>query len=108
MRLINYENLIKNNNYYIQNNEIKYLGIFVKIYYYDYYCIAEFKDVVPINSFHGIEKIEKMEKHFIIQNHYFNTISFYVPELEPLLLEQILRQKTNDHFFANSIAKTLM
>jgi hypothetical protein len=104
MKLIHYEKLVSNNNYYIYHNDVKYSGTFVKLYYYDYFWIAEFKDVINLIS----NEKTKMNKNFIIQNYYYNLTYFYIPELESLFLEQVLRQKINDAFFAHTIMKNTL
>lgn len=103
MKLISYENLEYNNIYYINHNGIKYIGIFNDLYNYDYFSIVLFKNVFNVNSFDK----SKTTKNFIIGS-YYNTVEFYIPELEQLLLEQILRQKINDDLLAKIISKKLL
>lgn len=101
MKEICYKNIVQNTIYYIYHNEIKYIGVFCELYDYDYFAIALFNDVIKVNS---IDKTSTT-KNFIIGS-YYNKVNFYTPELEQLLLEQILRQKTNDYFLSKVIAKS--
>ena len=102
MKPISFTDLIQNNNYYIQHNEIKYIGMFYKLHDYNYFQIAEFKDTIQINSLD--QNKTKIPKYFIVNNYYLNSIHFYIPEVETLLLEQLLRQKINDRICAHMIA----
>jgi hypothetical protein len=103
MKTICYENLIENNIYYIDHNKIKYIGVFNKLHSYNYFSIALFNDVIKVNS---LDKTIT-ETAFIIGS-YYNKVTFYVPELEQLLLKQILQQKVNDEMLANIMSKTLL
>jgi hypothetical protein len=102
MKPIHFENLIQNNNYLISYNEKKYMGIFNKLFNYDYFSIAVFNDIFEINS---LEET-KITKNFIIGS-YYNKIEFYIPESEKLLLEQILRQKIKDEILSKIVSKIL-
>ena len=103
MKLISYKSLVENNIYYIEHNSIKYIGIFNKLYFYNYFSIALFHDVIEVNS---LDKTTTT-KNFIIGS-YYNKVTFYTPELEQLLLEQTLRQKVNDELLANTMSKNLL
>ena len=100
MKKISYENLEYNHIYYINNNGIKYTGIFNKLFDYDYFSIALFNDIVEIKS---LDKT-KITKNFIIGS-YYNKVEFYIPEINNLLLEQTLRQKINEEIFAKIVSK---
>jgi len=102
MKQINYKNLIYNNYYYICYNNCKYHGIFLKLHDYDYFYIAEFKNVMQINSHENSNTT-----NFIINNYYYNLLNFYIPELEILLFEQVLRQKIKDEIFAKTVSKII-
>ena len=103
MKLISYKSLVENNIYYIEHNSIKYIGMFNKLYFYNYFSIALFDDVMEVNS---LDKTTTT-KNFIIGS-YYNKVTFYTPELEQLLLEQTLRQKVNDELLANTMSKNLL
>jgi len=103
MKPISYKNLVVNNIYYIEHNSIKYIGIFNKLYFYNYFSIALFDDVMKVNS---LDKTTTT-KNFIIGS-YYNKVTFYTPELEQLLLEQTLRQKVNDELLASILSKMLL
>jgi len=103
MKPICYKNLVENNIYYIDHNNIKYIGMFNKLYCYKYFSIALFNNVMKVNS---LDKTST-QSAFVIGS-YYNKVDFYVPELEQLLLEQTLRQKVNDDLLANIMSKTLL
>ena len=103
MKPICYKNLVENNIYYIDHNNIKYIGMFNKLYFYNYFSIALFNNVMKVNS---LDKTTT-QSAFVIGS-YYNKVDFYVPELEQLLLEQILRQKVNDELLASIVSKTLL
>lgn len=103
MKPICYKSLVENNIYYIYHNNKKYTGIFNKLYFYNYFSIALFNNVMEVNS---LDKTTT-QSAFIIGS-YYNKVTFYSPELEKLLLEQILRQKVNDELLASIMSKTLL
>ena len=103
MKHISYKNLVQNNIYYINHNEIKYSGIFIKLYQYNYFSIALFNDIMKVNS---LDKTTTT-KNFIIGS-YYNKVTFYIPELEQLLLEQTLRQKIKDELLSKVVSKKLL
>jgi hypothetical protein len=103
MKPISYKNLVENNIYYIDHNNTKYIGMFNKLYFYSYFSVASFNNIMKVNS---LDKTTT-QYAFVIGS-YYNKVTFYSPELEQLLLEQILRQKVNDELLASIVSKTLL
>lgn len=104
MRIVDFNYLQKNHSYYIYQLEDKkkHYGKFEKLYDYDYFYIAVFKEVLLIPYAEYIN-VPPLELHFVI-NSYHDNIEFYIPEIEPLFLKQILHQKTKDENLAKTIA----
>lgn len=105
MRPIDFEHLIEGNYYYILNYDLnkenRLLGCFSKIYFYNYYSIAIFDNVKYLNK----DDNSIITKSFLINDFYFNYTYFFVPEIETLLLKQILRQKVGDKYFTDLMIK---
>ena len=103
MRPIDFEHLIEGKYYYIYNleNKNKMLGKFCNSFFYNYYSIAVFDNVQYLNK----DDNSIVTKSFLINDYYFNYTLFFVPEIEPLLLKQILRQKVGDKYFTDLMIK---
>jgi hypothetical protein len=106
MKPIDFEYLLEGNYYYIFNYELgnKLLGSFSKIYFYNNYSIAVFDHVKSLNK----NDNSLTSKSFLINDYYFNYTFFYVPEIELLLLKQVLRQKVDDNYLRNEIIKYII
>jgi hypothetical protein len=100
MRVIDFTGLQYNHYYYIYQKDTnkKYYGKFRILYDYDYFYIAVFSQttIIPYINFPPIEL------HFLINND--ENVDFYIPEMEELLFQQILRQKIHDENFVRSIS----
>jgi len=99
MKAIDCEYLLEGKKYYILFNGTKYIGDFSNIFHYNYYSIAVFDNVCYMNS----NSMPNITKYFIINDYYFNYTYFYIPELENLLLKQVLRQKIEDKYLLSNI-----
>lgn len=103
MKEIDSEYLIKGNYYYIQDDNSKQIGCFSAIFHYNYFSIAVFDNVCNLNT-NGCPNITKS---VLLTDYYFHYTTFYIPELEELLLKQILRQKLKDVYCVSCIIENL-
>lgn len=103
MKEIDSEYLVKGNYYYIQDNNSKYIGSFSAIFHYNYFSIAVFDSVFNLTT----KNYPNITKSFLLTDYYFHYTYFFIPQLEELLLRQILRQKINDNYCVSCIIENL-
>lgn len=101
MRAIDFTSLNYNHYYYIYQRDTnkKYYGKFRVIYDYDYFYIAVFSEAFNIPY-----DFQPIEKNFLIDAD--ENVDFYIPEMEELLLKQVLRQKIHDENFWRTISRS--